>query len=404
MSKKKIFIAIHSMYIGGAESSLIGLLQSMDYDKYDVDLFVYKHEGELLQHIPDKVNVCREQISYRATEGSIGEALSCHQYRVALALFTAKLKLSNYVKKNHPIDFSAYFGYYGKELSKVLPDINPTIEYDLAISFVTPHFIVRDHVRAKKKVCWIHTDYTKIDIDKELEFPMWNAYDNIVSISPDVTRAFLKVYPSFESKIVEIENILSPQFVESRANEFESTEYNHVGYTFCSVGRICAPKNYENIPYMAKALKELFESSSDSKGFHWFIVGPGEHEHIDKLAIELGVSDYITFLGPRSNPYPYIKYCDFYIHPSVYEGKSVVVREAQILKKPIIITDYPTAKSQIKDGIDGVITPIDNQKIAECIYGLTQNTELRKSLISYLQVHDYGNEAEINKIYRLIGE
>lgn len=45
----------------------------------------------------------------------------------------------------------------------------------------------------------------------------------------------------------------------------------------------------------------------------------------------------------KENPYPYIKACDWYVQPSCYEGKSVVVREAQMLCKPVIVTNYPTA-------------------------------------------------------------
>ena len=45
--KKHIFIAIHYLEIGGAEMSLIGLLQSFDYSKVEVDLFVYRHQREL---------------------------------------------------------------------------------------------------------------------------------------------------------------------------------------------------------------------------------------------------------------------------------------------------------------------------------------------------------------------
>lgn len=35
-----------SMFIGGAERSLLGLLDSFDSEKYDVDLFLYRHEGD----------------------------------------------------------------------------------------------------------------------------------------------------------------------------------------------------------------------------------------------------------------------------------------------------------------------------------------------------------------------
>ena len=43
--KKKILFLMPSMFIGGAERSLLGLLNTIDYEKYDVSLFLYRHEG-----------------------------------------------------------------------------------------------------------------------------------------------------------------------------------------------------------------------------------------------------------------------------------------------------------------------------------------------------------------------
>ena len=57
MTKARIFIAIHYMEIGGAEISLVGLLQALDYECVDVDLFIYSHQGELMQFIPREVNL-----------------------------------------------------------------------------------------------------------------------------------------------------------------------------------------------------------------------------------------------------------------------------------------------------------------------------------------------------------
>ena len=41
--KKRIFISMHYLELGGAEISLIGLLQVLDYSRYDVDLFIHRH-------------------------------------------------------------------------------------------------------------------------------------------------------------------------------------------------------------------------------------------------------------------------------------------------------------------------------------------------------------------------
>lgn len=56
----RVFIAIHYMHLGGAETSLLGLLQALDTSKVDVDLFVYSHEGELMKLIPEGINVLPE--------------------------------------------------------------------------------------------------------------------------------------------------------------------------------------------------------------------------------------------------------------------------------------------------------------------------------------------------------
>ena len=90
------------------------------------------------------------------------------------------------------------------------------------------------------------------------------------------------------------------------------------------------------------------------------------------------------------------------MHPSRYEGKSIVVREAQILCKPVIITNYPTAKSQINNGADGIICELDNTKIAEAIHYLAIDKEKQQQLINYLQSHDNAGINEVEKIYKLI--
>ena len=217
--KPRIFIAIHYLHLGGAETSLIGLLQSLDPQKVDVDLFVYSHEGEMMQLIPSYVNLLPEDSAWSMFEKPLKEVLKKGYWRMFLARMWAKFRMRQYVRCTNPTDGSAIMGYLGEEVSKVLPGLHHYGVYDLAISFLTPHNFVLNHVKAKKKVCWIHTDYTRIDVNAELELPVWSAYDHVISISEDVTKTFLQVFPSLKDKIVEIENILSPEFVRGRSNE-----------------------------------------------------------------------------------------------------------------------------------------------------------------------------------------
>lgn len=396
MKKKQIFIAIHYLEIGGAEISLIGLLNAIDYTQYDVDLFVYSHRGEQMKLIPPQVNLLPEIPEYAYIEQPIADALKKGFFKLSFARLWAKIQYIQYQKKNNPKDGSAILSYIFGNVTPTLPPITDK-QYDLAISFLTPHNIVCDKVKANKKIAWIHTDYSYIDINVEKELPVWSSFDYIASISEAVTASFTSRFPSLKSKIVEIENILSPSFVRSRAEEMEidfSHEDNRVN--LLSIGRYCEAKNFDNVPDILKKVRE--------KGInaYWHIIGFGGDENLIRTKIaESGMEEYVVLLGKQANPYPYLKAADIYVQPSRYEGKSVTVREAQMLCKPVIVTNYRTAPSQIKDGIDGVIVPLENEKCAEGISALIQNKPKQKELITYLSTHDYGNEKEALKVQAL---
>lgn len=220
MVKPRIFIASHYLEIGGAEISLIGLLQSFDYDKVDVDLFVYRHVGELMEFIPKEVNLLPEIGVYSQFETPLLQTLFSRYWRIGVARLQTKWHFLQYVKKNGNNSSYAYYQYLANNVTPLLPSLKGYGYYDLAINFIGLMNIVLDKVDAAKKVTWIHTDYSTVNVNAELELPVWGRFDRIASISPDVTRTFLQVFPSLAPKIVEIENILSPEFVRRRAELF----------------------------------------------------------------------------------------------------------------------------------------------------------------------------------------
>ena len=432
--KKRIFISMHYMELGGAEISLVGLLQALDFSKYDVDLFIYRHQGELMQFIPKDVNLLPEQTAYSCIESPMVEALMRGQLKILWGRVRAKYRMWKYQPKDISKSQFSIFQYVAQETEPYLPPLEFNEEYDLAISFLQPHNYVLSKVKAKKKACWIHTDYTKVEIDVKEEFPVWNAYDKIVSISADVTKTFLQVFPSLEKKIIEIENILSPDFVRKRAQEFsanfletcgtseqarasENVDQNEKVINILSVGRFHEQKNYDNVPDICRLvnlnLLETYGTSEQARAnanlnnedkliVRWFLIGYGDDRLIRQKIHEAGMEDNVILLGKRTNPYPYMKACDIYAQPSRYEGKSVTVREAQMLCKPVVVTNYPTAKSQIQDGVDGVIVPMDNEACAKGIVDFIQNKQLQGEIVNYLSTHDYGNVDEVRKIGKLM--
>ena len=401
--KPRIFIAMHYMEIGGAETALVGLLNALDPARVDVDLFLYDHRGEMMQFIPEWVNLLPQIPKYSVLERPIVELVKRGFWGIAAARLWAKwLSQKAYKRSGSTLENNGGLDKMSKCTTPLLPKINQSVTYDLAISFLTPHRIVAEKVKAKKKIAWIHTDYTRVWVDAEDELKVWQKYDYVASISGDVTNTFLQVFPSLAPKIVEIENILSPTFVRKRAElQNVDKEIRHEGtITLLSVGRFSDAKNYDNVPDICKRL--INETKLNIK---WYIIGYGGDEALIRKKIkEAGMEEHVILLGKRSNPYPYIKACDIYVQPSRYEGKSVTVREAQMLCKPVVVTNYPTAPSQIRSGIDGVIVPMDNEGCAHGLAEVICDKPLQERIIAHLKTHDYGNESEVEKIYTLINE
>lgn len=395
---KNILIISHAMEIGGAERALLGLLYSMDYTKYKVDLFLCRHEGELLKEIPEEVNLLdTNQSRYLAIP--MKSLLKEKAFKMLYGRLKAKILSKNTVKKlGLKPENQVALTYSHKYTYQYIDFINPDKEYDLAISFLTPHYICINKCNAKKKIAWIHTDYSTIDIDVKTELDMWNKFDYIASISDQCTKAFLEKFPTLEDKIIRIDNIVTKEMLEKQSNE-NIDEMKDDCIKLLSVGRFSYAKNFDNVPEICS---EILKSETNVK---WYIIGFGGDEQLIKDKIkEYNMQEHVIILGKRSNPYPYIKACDIYVQPSRYEGKAVTVREAQILHKPVIITRFPTSSSQLIDGVDGVIVPMDNKECAKGIIDFIINKGLQSNIINNLKNKDYSNSSEVEKVYKIMEE
>jgi glycosyltransferase involved in cell wall biosynthesis len=396
--KKKILISSFDLAIGGVERSLIGLLQHFDYSKYEIDLLLFKHEGEFLSFLPTGPNLLNEIPQYTTFRKSIKEIVKEGYYQIGMSRIMAKT-LSSLQGKVQGIDEPGYLNIqYGWEMmTPFLPKLHK--EYDVAIGFLWPHHFIGEKVKARKRIGWVHTDYSNINLNKKAEKRMWNKLDKVVAVSEECSSTFLGVFPSLKEKTIVIENILSAKMVREQANleipvEIEDNT-NHT--TLVTVGRLSHAKGIDRA---IRACKKLV-----NQGYHikWYIVGYGPlEEELSQLIHSLNLQNHFFLLGKKVNPYPFIKAADVYVQPSRYEGKAVTIREAQILEKPVVITNFPTAKSQAEDGFDALIVDSNVEGLVSGIKRLIDDEQLKSTIIKNIQKTSYGNESEIEKLYQLI--
>lgn len=226
---------------------------------------------------------------------------------------------------------------------------------------------------------------------------MWEGNDAICGVSERASESFQSVFPELAQKVRTVENILPRELTCKQAAMPQTDMPAGDGISLLSVGRFCEAKNFDNVPDICRRLV------ADGLDVIWYLIGYGGDEPLIRHKIEeAGMKERVIILGKKDNPYPYMRACDLYVQPSRYEGKAVTVREAQLLGKPVVITNYATSGSQLEDCVDGVIVPMDNAGCAAGIAALLRDPARMQQLSDNCQKRDYTNSAEVEKIYALM--
>lgn len=394
---RKVLISSFDMEVGGVERSLISMLNNFDYSNNEVDLMLYSHTGDFMPMLNNRVNLLNEVKQYSTFRKSIGETIKQGNLTLGLARILSKFlaKINGSIK-----DLSEYGIYQMQLIWKYTLPFLPKIEkkYDVAISYLWPHYFVSEKVQAKTKIAWIHTDYSTIETDVDMDLKMWNKFNYIIAVSEECKNAFLKKYPSLKDKVKVMENITSTDFIRTMAKEsIEEDIKKDNSFKLVSVARLSHAKGIDNA---VKALKILHDRGLTN--IKWYVVGyGGDEDMIKNLIRENNLEDSFILLGKKINPYPYMYAGDIYVQPSRYEGKAVTVGEAQILGKPVVITNYTTAKSQIRDNIDGYICELSVEGIADGVEKLYKDKNLRIKLSENCKNTDYSNSSELENLYNI---
>lgn len=391
--KKKILIASYDLEIGGVERSLISMLNNFDYERYDVELLLYNHSGEFMPLILKDVKLLPENTKYKSIRLGIGTLIKAGEYNLAFQRLRAKYGYE--YRKDKSLDDTYQMQLMWKYCNPYFPKVEE--EYDVAISYLWPHNFVAEKVRAKKKIAWIHTDYSNISPDRNIDLEVWDKFDSIVGVSEKCVATFLKLYPSLKEKCVVVENITSPEFIRKMSEEQVSEEFEKDKFNLLTVARFSHAKG---IDQGVEAIKLLRDRGIDN--IKWYIVGYGGDENkIRELITRYSLEDMIEILGKKDNPYPYMKMCDLYMQPSRYEGKAITVVEAQILAKPVLITNYPTAHSQVVDRVDGEICELSIEGIANGVEKFYRDRDFLERYRSNCESRNYKNKEELKKLYKV---
>lgn len=121
------------------------------------------------------------------------------------------------------------------------------------------------------------------------------------------------------------------------------------------------------------------------------IVGEGgQRGELQKLSVDLGVSDQIKFFGFREDRISILKGFDVFILPSKLEGIPRCLMEAMVSRVPVIASDIPGCRDLVTDGKTGLLFKVnDVDSLLEQITKIT-NPDLR-SVVSR-NAHEFATQ------------
>lgn len=351
--KHILFINGH-LNTGGVERSLADILKHIDYTKYTVDLLLLEGIGDYAAELPSDVNVLLRDIHH--TYGSL--AVSIRNCIAARNWMCLRLRLLFLLRR--------LFG--ARTLKPAAAILLGKHHYDCAIGF-RPGIcsdLAAYSVRADRKVTWWH--HGEFNVDRTAYGDMCSRMDTAAVVSRACKDMLQNQLPELSNKLVCVPNMLDAEAIRQKA---ANSPYTGDALHIVSVGRLAPEKHFENIIPAAKALRDM------NTDFVWHIVGEGpERAKLEVLIAEHDLKNHVILEGRKTNPYPYIKYANLFVHPSYVESQGLTVLEAMALGVPCVVTKSRGPCEFIEDGVNGLLTEQSPESLTEKVLTILNDKEL----------------------------
>lgn len=365
--KKKILFIIWSFtYGGGAEKILANIVNSLDKNKYDIDVIEYWHSNINTEKTNDNINILPPVINSES-DSIIKKVL----YKILLETFPSILR-KKYIKKKYDIEVS--------------------------FNYMIPTFLLSHKT---KTISWIHGDIYDLKENKYnylLQKRSLKHVNKIVAISNNTYKSLEEVFPCYSDKLLLINNGFDIESILKKANEEKLKEEKKKILLF--INRFDENKNPL---YALEVAKRLVDKGYD---FKMQFLGRGELEsQMIEMINKLDLSKYVEILGFKSNPYPYIKRSTLVLGCSKSEGFPTIFIEAIALGKPFITTSVGGA-IEISDKEQCGLIANDIDDYVNKVIELLNDEKKYNKFSNYGVKHSksFTIESQIKKIEKLLDE
>lgn len=392
--KQRILFVIDSLGVGGAEKSLVTLLNLLDYSRFEVDLQLFAYGGVFEQFLPKEVNILPPLDYTQFLKAPMCKQILHPSKMLARVRYSLAIRKSGLLHADKAVE---YWESIGQTIAR------SERNYDIAIAYAqgVPTFYVIDKVDAPKKMAWVNVDYRLQGATKVFQHSYYEALNVIVPVSDSSYKTFSEdVYPEFKDKMHIIWDINDSGIITRMSLLPSEKPIDHSLPVIMTAGRLNKPqKGYDLALAAAKVLRNR------DVNFRWYAVGEGPYRaEMEAYILENHLEDTFILLGATPNPYAYMRQCDVYVQTSRHEGFGLTIAEARILNRPVVCTNFEACTMQMKNGQNGLVVDMNPEAIADGIEKLLKDKVLYDRIHEYLKTEKKGNTEEIEKFYRLIGD
>lgn len=332
---KKIIIVNNNMKIGGVQKSLYNLLWSIE-GKYEITLVLFQAVGAYVDQLPPGVKVIECSSLFRYLGISQGECGT---------------NFSDWMKRG---GLAAICRLFGRESAmklilmsqRVLPET-----YDCAISFLhngrrngfyggVQEFVL-NRIRAKRKVAFLHCDYSRSGSNYLQNNRMLAQFDAIAACSKGCKDIFDEILPELKDKCTVVRNCHRVNEIRMLAEQ-RTVEYDSRFINVIMVSRLTHEKGIE------RGLSAAAKAINCGCPLRMHIVGGGPMEQeLRNLAAALGIQDWVWFHGEQTNPYRFMKNADLFLMTSYHEAAPMVIEEARCLGLPVLTVETTSSHEMV---------------------------------------------------------
>ena len=139
--------------------------------------------------------------------------------------------------------------------------------------------------------------------------------------------------------------------------------------------------DWKNADILLKAMKIILKDSNNSD-IHLYIIGDGLYrESLEEKIINYKIKNNVHLLGYQSNIGGFLNQCSVFVHPAYAEGFGIVIPEAMMERKPIIVSNAGALPELIENNLSGlVIDPFDEVAWATGILKILNDSSLSTCL------------------------